>query len=214
MKKFEFEKLEQVLISYGVIILGILVTLIGLSLMRNIEILLAFTYVGVIGVLFYSFAKNEHFYSVFVLLGLIATSLYISIVVNVVIGIILSVVLIATVIFALLYYMSGVMKYVLISLIGAMVFINLIAAIVAFTDAGPWGVINSNLGIMLIGSSISLGGLILTIFLMKCNLEKTDFLKNYDCSVLDKKPKEKIILEDDKEEENEKPEKVLKEKKE
>lgn len=209
MKRFEFEKLEKVLISYGVIIFGILVSLIGFSLLTNVDGMLIFINTGIIGVLLFSFAKNEHFYSLFALLGVFSLAVLIGILGEVALGIITSFIFIGAVVVALIYYIAGNLKTLLIILISALLAITVVSTIVMFAQTTAWGATRPEFGVVFIGVAISLIGTLLTILFMKSNLTNAEILKQYDCSILNKKEKEKIVLKEEVEE-KEKPE--LKEK--
>lgn len=194
MKKFEFEELSKVALSYGIIIFGILLSLIGYALLGFIDTFVALIYVGILGILGFSFAKNEHFYSLIALLGLFVIAMIFGIGGTTVIGIITAIVFIGTVIVSINYYLFGNMKYVLIGLIGALVLLTLITSIVLFVTKDAWGNTNPIPGVISLGLAFSLGGGLLAVFFMKSYVKKIDILKMYNVTF--KKQKEVIELDE------------------
>lgn len=194
MKKFEFEELSKVALSYGVILFGILLSLIGYALNGFIDTFVALIYVGILGILGFSFAKNEHFYSLIALLGLFVIAMFFGIGGTTVIGILTVIVFIVAVIVSINYYLFGNMKYVLMGLIGALVLLILITAIILFVTKDPWGNTNPISGIICLGLAFSLGGGLLAVFFMKSYVKKIDILKMYNVTF--KKQKEVIELDE------------------
>lgn len=194
MKKFEFEELSKVGISYGVIVFGVLVTLIGYSLVGFMDPFIILTYVGIIGALFFSFAKNEHFYSLFALLGLFVLAVLANVRGELVIGIITSIVFIGAIMICLNYYFFGNMKYGLIGVIGALALLTLITSIIMFAKKDAWGTTNPETGVIFLGLTISLVGALLVVLFMLSHVKKIDILKLYNVTL--KKKKEVIELEE------------------
>ncbi|MDY0363631.1 MAG: hypothetical protein WC278_01570 [Bacilli bacterium] len=189
MKKFEFVELWKVALCYGLIVFGMFLCLLGNSISRfgvltSVEIALL---IGIIGFLLYSFAKNEHYYTFFAILGLFVFASIANLGSDIVIAIITSVVVIGAVLVSFNYFMFGNMKYILVGLVGALTVLTFVNAILAFSN------INAGVGILYLGIVISLVGALLIPLLVRSHLEKKPICCHYSTNT--NKKKEVIELE-------------------